>query len=139
VYAQVMGFPTALGLPRMVSQQAPMVLRQLGLIQSLARIVDVIDLGDVLVEKADVGDEVDRRLRKVLTAAHRQAVAFKGVYARDSLPITLGGDHTTSLGTALALKQLGLSFDVVWLDAHRTPLQLRHQIDYSAILRLDVI
>src|SRR5262249_38398445 len=52
------------------------------------------------------------------SAAHRQANTLANGYAEDALPISVGGDHTTSLGTALGLSQLGLSFDVVWLDAH---------------------
>src|SRR5262249_56906221 len=53
-----------------------------------------------------------------MTAAGRQGEAFTDAYDDDALTITVGGDHTTSLGTALALTRLGLSFDVVWLDAH---------------------
>jgi arginase len=53
-----------------------------------------------------------------MAAARWQAEVFTDAYDEDTLPITLGGDHTTSVGTVLALTQLGLSFDVVWLDAH---------------------
>src|SRR5262249_1000295 len=61
---------------------------------------------------------VDRLLGRVMAAAGRQAEAFTDAYDDGALTITVGGDHTTSLGTALALTRLGLSFDVVWLDAH---------------------
>src|SRR5262245_36236971 len=53
-----------------------------------------------------------------MAAARRQAEAFTDAYDDDTLTITLGGDHTSSLGTALALSQIGQPFDVVWLDAH---------------------
>ena len=118
MHAHLLGFPTALGLPRRVSEAGPAALRRLGLIEALAHVLGVTDLGDVPVERPDPGDGVDRLLRRVVAAAHRQARAFTDAYAADCLPITVGGDHTTSLGTALALRQLGLSFDVVWLDAH---------------------
>ena len=116
--AQLLGFPTALGLPRLVSEDGPAAVRRVGLVQALEHVLEVTDLGDLTVERPQPGDGVDRRLRRVLAAARRQAEAFRNAYAADALPITVGGDHTTSLGTALALSQLGLSFDVVWLDAH---------------------
>src|SRR5262249_54773820 len=118
MHAQLLGFPTALGMPRPVSEAGPAALRRLGLVQALEHVLEVTDLGDLAVERPEVGDGVDRLLGRVITAARRQARAFAHAYAADSLAITVGGDHTTSVGTALALTQLGLSFDVVWLDAH---------------------
>src|SRR5262245_14228293 len=115
--AQVLGFPTALGMPRWVGQSGPDVLRRLGLMHALWSIVDAFDLGNIAVERADRSDDVERRLRKVMSAARRQARSFP-LLDRKGLPITLGGDHSTSLGTALALAQQGQEFDVVWIDAH---------------------
>jgi arginase len=54
----------------------------------------------------------------VIASAHRQSDAFVDAHDPDALTITLGGDHTTSLGTVMAMSQLGVPFDVVWLDAH---------------------
>src|SRR5262249_45683285 len=116
--AQLLGFPTALGLPRFVSEAGPAALRRVGLVQALEQILGVTDLGDLAVEGPQPDDGVDRLLCRVMAAARRQAEAFTDAYDEDAMPITLGGDHTTSLGTALALTRLGLSFDVVWLDAH---------------------
>jgi arginase len=118
MHAQLLGFPTALGLPRLVAEDGPTALRRLGLTQALQDVLQVTDLGDLPVERPQPGDGADRLLRRVMAAACRQARVFSAAYAAESLPITVGGDHTTSLGTALALKRLGLSFDVVWLDAH---------------------
>jgi arginase len=116
--AQLLGFPTTLGLPRLVSEDGPAALRRIGLVQALEQIVEVNDLGDLAVDWPGAGDGIDRLLARVVAAARRQARAFARAYAADALPITLGGDHTASLGTALALSQLVPSFDVVWLDAH---------------------
>jgi len=116
--AQLLGFPTALGLPRLVSEHGPAAVRRVGLVEALAHVLDVTDLGDLAVERPQPGDGVDRLLGRVMAAAGRQAEAFTDAYDDGALTITVGGDHTTSLGTALALTRLGLSFDVVWLDAH---------------------
>src|SRR5262245_43379470 len=104
--AQFVGFPTTLGLPRSVSEDGPTAVRRVGLVHALERVLEVTDLGDLEVEKPEAGDRVEQLLRRVIAAAGRQARAFTEAYTDDSLPITVGGDHTTSLGTALALAQL---------------------------------
>jgi arginase len=116
--AQLLGVPTALGMPRVVSEDGPTALRRIGLVQALEQFVEVTDFGDMPVEKPGTGDGQGQLLEKVIDTAYLQANAFTDIYAADCLPITLGGDHTTSLGTALALAQLGVPFDVVWMDAH---------------------
>jgi arginase family enzyme len=80
--------------------------------------VKVTDLGDLWVERPATGDGLEHHLLRVRAAARAQAAAFAATYDADSLLIGFGGDHTASLGTAVALNQSGLSFDVVWLDAH---------------------
>jgi arginase len=137
--AQLLGFPTALGLPRLVSEDGPAALRRVGLVRALAHVLDVTDLGDLAVERPQPGDGVDRLLGRVMAAAGRQAEAFTDAYDDGALPITLGGDHTTSLGTVLALTQLGLSFDVVWLDAHadfNTPISSPSGNPHGMVLAL---
>jgi arginase len=117
--AQLLGFPTTLGLPRPVArEEGPAALRRLGLVEALGQVAEVTDLGDLAVERPRPGEGLARLLRKVLAAAHQQAEVLADDYDDDALTVTVGGDHTTSLGTALALSRLGLSFDVVWLDAH---------------------
>jgi arginase len=116
--AQLFGFPTTMGLPRVVREEGPTALRRIGLVPALERVLDVTDFGDLEVERPTPGEGAAQLLPRVIAAARRQARAFTREYAAGSMGITIGGDHTTSLGTTLALNQLGLSFDVVWLDAH---------------------
>ena len=137
--AQLLGFPTALGMPRVVSEEGPAALRRIGLVQALEHVLEVTDLGDMPVVRPEAGEGVGRLLQKVIVTARRQASVFAAAYTADSLPITLGGDHTTSLGTALALAQLGLSFDVVWLDAHgdfNTPITSRSGNPHGMVLAI---
>src|SRR5262245_36291212 len=108
--AQLLGFPTALGLLRLVSEHRPAALRRIGLVPALERVLETTDLGDLEVERPEAGDGPHQLLRKVITSAHRQADAFIDAHNPDALPITLGGDHTTSLGTVLAPSQLGAPF-----------------------------
>lgn len=111
-------FPTALGIPVSEGESGPAVLRRGGLLLALRQHLPVRNLGEVAVERGCPGDGVKRRLRRVLAAAERQAGLFARSFTATALPITLGGDHSTSLGTALALWRRGWTFDVVWIDAH---------------------
>lgn len=115
----LLGFPTALGLPRPVAEHAPSALRRIGVAEALrTQGFQVNDLGDIPVAEANRADDVDLRIRKVLHAARQQADTFCKAFSASSLPITLGGDHSTSLGTVMALHELGHTFDVIWIDAH---------------------
>jgi arginase len=137
--AQLLGVPTALGIPRNVSQEGPAALRRLGLVQALGSVLEVTDLGDVSVAKGRTGEKVGRLLHKVMVTARRQAGAVADAYAADSLPISIGGDRTASLGTAMALAKLGQSFDLVWLGAHgsfNTPITSRSGHPHGMVLAI---
>jgi arginase len=117
--AQLIGFPTALGMPRQASCFAPDALRRGGLVRRMARHARVTDHGDVPIASPDARDRVHRRVCKVMAAAERQARMFELHQDPDALTVTIGGDHSTSLGTLMALgKRYRRGFDVVWIDAH---------------------
>lgn len=116
---QLLGFPTTLGLPRQANEHGPAALRRAGLIPMLERCgLPVEDLGDLPVEPGLSEDPVPTRMRKVVDAARRQSELWQRVHRPESLMLTLGGDHSTSVGTIWALAAMGRSFDIVWIDAH---------------------
>ena len=49
--AQLLGFPRALGMPRVVLETGPTALRRIGRVQVLEQILEVTDLGDMPVAK----------------------------------------------------------------------------------------
>lgn len=119
VNLELLGYPTTLGLPRQVYRHAPDALRGGGLIQKLERLGwTVSDLGDLATPPGGMEDSAETRLSKVAEAAERQAEHWLSVHRAGGLMMTMGGDHTTSLGTISALVQMGHDFDVVWIDAH---------------------
>jgi arginase len=116
---ELMGFPTALGLPRKAYRHGPEVLRAAGLVQRLERHGEhVNDFGDLALPEAFIEDNVADRVRKVVTAARRQAEQWHKRHKPGNLMMTLGGDHSTSLGTIQALAAMEQSFDILWIDAH---------------------
>jgi arginase len=119
VAIQLLGYPTTLGLPHRPARHAPAALRQAGLVERLQRLTPVVeDLGDLPLEEGRHEDNVDQRVRKVVNAARSQADRWLAAHKPDHLMLTLGGDHSTSLGTIWALHRMGHDFDVVWIDAH---------------------
>jgi arginase len=119
VAIQLLGFPTALGLPRKAHKHGPEAMRAAGLVQLLERHGQTVrDLGDMALEEAHQEDLAPDRVRKVVAAARRQAERWQQLHNPNDLMLTLGGDHSTSLGTICALAATGQSFDIVWIDAH---------------------
>jgi arginase len=119
VAIQLLGFPTTLGLPRRAARHAPAALRQAGILTQLQQIQPAAaDLGDLPLAEGRPEDSADMRVRKVVDAARRQADHWLAVHRPGDLMLTMGGDHSTSLGTLWALQRMGHDFDVVWIDAH---------------------
>lgn len=116
---ELMGFPTTLGLPRQAYRHGPEALRRGGLIQRLTGLgCQVIDLGDVTPPEGNPQIPAAVQVEQVVEAARWQAETWMRRHTPGNLMLTLGGDHSTSLGTLWALAQMNESFDVVWVDAH---------------------
>lgn len=115
----LLGFPTTLGLPRNAVRHAPEALRASGLLAYLRQLdSQVIDHGDMALPPGLQSDPVPARIAKVVEAARRQQAHWQRVARPGDLLLTIGGDHSTSLGTIMALAAMGHDFDVVWVDAH---------------------
>lgn len=116
---QLLGFPTTLGLPRNAIRHAPETLRAAGLVRNLEQLGhQVIDHGDMVPPAGCVDDPAAVRVRKVAEAARQQKEHWLTSHQPGNLLLTLGGDHSTSLGTIWALAEMGHDFDVIWIDAH---------------------
>lgn len=116
----VLGFPTRLGIPREESLSGPAALRRAGLIAHLQRFGrPVIDHGDMRLPPDRQEDPPAEKVRRVVAAARRQKDLWRRCgRSPGDLLLTIGGDHTTSLGTIWALVERGRPFDLVWIDAH---------------------
>lgn len=116
---QLLGFPTTLGLPRVAHRHAPEAMRAAGLVRLIQRLgYAVKDHGDLPLEASRKEDPAEIRVRKTAHAARQQAEHWKKHCGPGDLMMTIGGDHSTSLGTIQALAEMGHRFDVIWVDAH---------------------
>ena len=116
---QVLGFPTTIGLPRRAKRHATEALRAAGLLEMLRQYsASVEDLGDLTLPEGDRALPVDEQVRLSVSAAREQAAFWQRNHKPGHLMLTLGGDHSTSLGTLWALSDMGYDYDVIWVDAH---------------------
>ncbi|HLO04334.1 MAG TPA: arginase family protein [Symbiobacteriaceae bacterium] len=116
---ELLGFPTTLGIPRPDRRHAPEVLRAAGLLDLLRQHASAVaDLGDMSLSAGQVADSWPDRVQKVVDSARRQVALWQERHEADSLMLTVGGDHSTALGTLLTLAARGEEFDVIWIDAH---------------------
>lgn len=122
----VLGIPMDLGAGRRGVDMGPSALRNAHLAARLRELGhSVTDLGDVDVaipetlDKLETGGLVflDSILHACQSAAERVAALPDGVF-----PLTLGGDHSVSMGTvtgnALRGKAGGARMGLIWVDAH---------------------
>lgn len=122
----VLGIPMDLGAGRRGVDMGPSALRNAHLSARLRELGhEVNDLGDVkvaipeTVDKLETGGLVflDSILNACRTAAERVAALPEGVF-----PLTIGGDHSISMGTvtgnALRGKPGGTRLGLIWVDAH---------------------
>lgn len=116
----VLGFPTRLGIPREESLSGPTALRRAGLIAYLQRFGQpVVDHGDMDLPPGRREEPPAEKVRKVVAAARRQKELWRQSGQKPGdLMLTIGGDHSTSLGTIWALAERGQPFDLLWIDAH---------------------
>lgn len=116
---ELLGFPTTLGIPRPDRRHAPEVLRASGLLDLLNQhATELTDLGEMSLLPGLVADSWPDRVQKVVDAAHRQVALWQQQHQPENLMLTIGGDHSTALGTLLTLAAQGEPFDVIWIDAH---------------------
>jgi len=116
---ELLGFPTTLGVPRTAHHHGPEALRGAGLIPTLtAQGVEIQDFGDLIPPEGNPAHSPAVRVQQVVEAARWQAETWLRKHQPGNLMLTLGGDHSLSLGTLWALHQLDLSFEIVWVDAH---------------------
>ena len=116
----IIGTPTSLGIRKNGTDMGPDAIRYAGLHRELTLLGQKYsDLGNIAVPKIEM-DSTD--YEKILGAVNEvNAVLYSTVYdsvSKGNVPLTLGGDHSIAIGTALgAQKALG-NIGVIWVDAH---------------------
>ena len=120
----IIGMPLFYGCDKPGVEKGPEELRKNNLIDIFQENHNVYDLGDIEVEKVNAEDKFLsnsklKYLDQVVSANNRLAAKVLSALENNTLPLTIGGDHSLALGSiAGASKFLGNDLAVIWIDAH---------------------
>lgn len=117
----LVGIPFYRGQPQPGVAQAPQKLREFGIISKLETMgYDVEDFGDVQFEqmKVDPPHNNVKYPRTVGAASKKIADKVSNIISQDKVALTLGGDHSMTIGTLFGHAQVKPDLKVVWVDAH---------------------
>ncbi|WP_027483837.1 arginase [Deinococcus pimensis] len=117
----VLGIPMDLGAGRRGVDMGPSALRNARLSRALRNLGHVVrDLGDVPVPVAETVDKHEETglifLETILGACASAAERLRDLPA-GTFPISLGGDHSVSVGTVVGASR-GERTGLIWVDAH---------------------
>ena len=122
----IIGVPLDLGAGRRGVDMGPSAFRVADIHQKLRELgYDVSDAGDVDVHIAETREPGDPRLKylaEIRNTCEKLRDLVKGVAARDSIPVILGGDHSLAMGSIAGMsahyKSQGEKIGLIWFDAH---------------------
>lgn len=120
----IIGMPLFYGCDRPGVEKGPEMLRKNNLDKILEKNHFVTDLGDIDVDYIDSKDKfLDNNklkyLKEVVSANNRLAEKVYEALENQTLPFTIGGDHSLALGSiAGSSKYYGNDLAVIWIDAH---------------------
>jgi arginase len=121
MHIELIGVPIDFGAGRRGVDMGPSALRYAGLRESLESLGHrVFDRGNIevpLPETSPASESALRHLSSIVAVAKRLSHEVSAVIQANQFPLTLGGDHSLSLGSvrgAARHKNLGL----IWIDAH---------------------
>ena len=116
---KILGVPSWVGSLVPAVEEAPAALRDAGLIDRLRSLgLEVIDSGDISVDRSVTGDDPVKNLTEVVRIAGLVADRVEAVVRDRYIPLVLGGDDTASLGVFWGLKRAIGAFGLFWFDAH---------------------
>ncbi|MEX2542993.1 MAG: arginase [Trueperaceae bacterium] len=116
----ILGIPMDLGAGRRGVDMGPSALRLAKLESTLADIGHrVADLGNVEVPVPEaLARSGDLRFVETIADTCRRAFETLAALPATTVPVSLGGDHSVSMGTVAGAAARGGRTGVVWVDAH---------------------
>lgn len=120
MFVDIFGAPTSLGTKKNGTDMGPDAIRYAGLcreIELLGR--EYINNGNIAVPKIDTSSA---KYEDVISGINQVNAALYENISRSiesgRLPLTLGGDHSMAIGTALGAQKAHGNIGVLWVDAH---------------------
>ena len=123
---EIIGVPTDLGANLRGANMGPAAIRIAGLKAKIAALgYSVVDSGDIAIPiRETIADQTSnlRFLKDVVQTTKAVHERTKASLAKGNLPILLGGDHSSAIGSLAAVSDhfsaQKKDFGVIWIDAH---------------------
>lgn len=117
----IIGAPVDLGADRRGVDMGPSAIRYAGLVDQLRATGHAVqDFGNVQVPQPESADEGSTRLKylqPIVGMAEDLCACIGDIVAQRKFPLTLGGDHSVSLGSVSGITA-HRNVGIIWLDAH---------------------
>ncbi len=124
-HIHILGVPLDLGLSKLGADMGPTALRYAGLYQAFDHAgFSYEDHGDLDVLKSFTLDRLPpkertrKRFEEIVRVSSRLAEFVYETASKGGFPLTLGGDHSTSIGSVAGLSKAYDRLGVIWIDAH---------------------
>lgn len=116
----IIGAPTSLGIGQYGTDLGPDAIRYAGLHHEIELLkLAYNDLGNIKVPKLDIDSEDCEEIVSAVNTvnSHLYQLVYNSI-KKGNIPLTLGGDHSLAIGTALGAQKAFGNIGVLWVDAH---------------------
>lgn len=121
----VLGVPLDLGVSKLGVDMGPTAIRYAGIFEALSFAgLEYVDAGDLDVVRNFALDHLPPREREkakldeVIRVSGELATRVGNARRRGELPLVLGGDHSTAIGSIAGVASTCERLGVLWIDAH---------------------
>ena len=120
----IIGVPVFYGCDKKGVNDAPKKLRKHGIKEILKENNEVYDLGDIFINECKEKDKYKsninaKYLKEIVDISTNLAHSIYLTLKNNNFPITIGGDHSLSLGSIAGLSKFYKEdLAVIWIDAH---------------------
>ena len=118
---RIFGVPLDIGAKKLGVDMGPTAIRYADLKEALAyNKIDFEDFGDLLVNKSLYNNSNVRNnyIKDVAIISERLAGLVYEALTEDNIPVILGGDHSTSIGSIAGASKKAKRLGLLWLDYH---------------------
>ncbi len=118
---KIFGVPLDLGVDKLGVDMGPTAVRYAGLKDALIyNKIDFEDSRDLIIDQSLYSDSgTDENYRKIITNTSEELseLTYKALM-EEYIPIVLGGDHSTSIGSIAGASKKSKRLGLLWLDKH---------------------
>jgi len=122
---RIIGAPIDLGVSKLGVDMGPTALRYAGIFEAFEYAgFKYNDAGDLNVLRNFSLDHLppdirqNHRLNEIIRVSNELAQFVYDTYSNNEMPIILGGDHSTSIGTIAGIAKASKRLGLLWIDAH---------------------